>query len=92
MQIAIITPMNEKIKTIKVKTISLLDLLKFHDAPKVIDYLSVDTEGSEFEILSNFPFNEYRFNFISIEHNYGPNRDLLINLMKKMAINKYLRD
>ena len=78
-------------KTIKVKTISLLDLLKFHGAPKVIDYLSVDTEGSELEILSNFPFNEYRFNFISIEHNYGPNRYLLINLMKKNGYKQILK-
>jgi len=53
--------------------------------------LSVDTEGSEFEILSNFPFNEYRFNFISIEHNYGPNRDLLINLMKKNGYKQILK-
>jgi FkbM family methyltransferase len=58
-----------------VKTISLLDLLDKYGAPKIIDYLSIDTEGSEYEILSNFDFNRYQFRVITCEHNYTPLRD-----------------
>lgn len=55
-------------KQIHVETLSLLDLLRENDAPQTIDYLSIDTEGSEYEILKAFNFDAYRFRLISIEH------------------------
>lgn len=57
-------------KKYQVETISLEDLLKFHDAPKHIDYLSIDTEGSEFDILNAFDFSAYKFSVITCEHNH----------------------
>ena len=41
-------------KRYDVKTISLEDLLEKHGAPREIDYLSIDTEGSEYDILKLF--------------------------------------
>ncbi len=66
-----------------VNTISLLDLLRRHGAPKYIDYLSIDTEGSEFKILSAFDFDEYHFGFISCEHNYTADRERIHGLLTK---------
>lgn len=64
-----------------VKTISLYDLLEKHNAPKHIDYLSIDTEGSEYEILKNFDFEKYVFKIITIEHNYTSMRDKIFTLL-----------
>jgi len=77
-------------KKYSVKTISLLDLLTEHKAPREIDYLSIDTEGSEFEILENFDFEKYRFKIITCEHNYSPMREKLNTLFQKNGYeNKY---
>jgi len=52
-----------------VKTVSLQDLLREHNAPDQIGFLSIDTEGSEFEALSSVDFDYFRFSAIAIEHN-----------------------
>ena len=73
-----------------VNTISLLDLLIKYKAPKIIDYLSIDTEGSEYDILSNFDFSKYKFNIISCEHNYTPTREKIYKLLtSKGYVRKY---
>jgi FkbM family methyltransferase len=64
-----------------VETVSLNDLLKEHNSPDFIDYLSIDTEGSEFEILSTLNFDKYRFGFISCEHNFTSVRDQIFELL-----------
>lgn len=71
--------------TYTVQTISLLDLLKKYDAPRDIDYLSIDTEGSEFDILSAF-FRDndyYRIKIISCEHNFTESRKKVYDLLKE---------
>lgn len=71
-----------------VKTISLEDLLVEHEAPKKINYLSIDTEGSEYEIIKDFEFNKWDIIFVSIEHNFTLNQE---KIDKKMLANNYVR-
>mgnify|MGYP001445796778 CR=1 FL=1 len=63
----------KKGKTIKKHTMTLESLLDKHNAPNIIDYISLDTEGSEFAILKNFPFNKYTVMAFSIENRYCSN-------------------
>ena len=71
-----------------VETISLEDLLDSQVAPKFVDYLSIDTEGSEFEILNAFDFERYSFGVITCEHNYTDHREMIFNLLTSKG---YLR-
>jgi FkbM family methyltransferase len=64
-----------------VETISLNDLLLFHKAPAQIDYMSVDTEGSELRILQAFDHEKYNVSVITVEHNHTPQRQEIEALM-----------
>lgn len=64
-----------------VPTVSLKDLLDFHKAPRRIDFISIDTEGSEFEILNAFDFNAYSFSLMCVEHNFTANRIRIHDLL-----------
>ncbi len=66
-------------------TVSLDDFLTSHNAPHEIDYLSIDTEGSEYEILRAFPFDRWRVRLITVEHNNTPQRELLKDLLEPLG-------
>ena len=70
-----------------VVTVSLDDLLDEHNAPAVIDYLSIDTEGSEYTILSAYSFKR-PFNTMSVEYANSEERHKLYNLL---TYHKYIR-
>jgi len=75
---------NKNKKQITVKTITMNDLLEKYNAPSFIEYLSLDTEGSEYEILKSIDFNKYKFGLIHVEHNYiEPRR----TQMKELLLN-----
>jgi FkbM family methyltransferase len=72
-------------KRCQVSTISLNDLLERYGAPANPDYLSIDTEGSEFAILEEFDFARYPFKVITCEHNFTPMRDKIRRLLESVG-------
>jgi len=84
---------DRKIKTkYMVQTVTLIDLLREYDAPSQIGYMSIDTEGSEYQILDAFDFDEYQFNFISVEHNTPTHEKLIEDLLTSKGYRRILRD
>ena len=75
-------------RSYSVKTISLGDLLAKYNAPARVDYLSIDTEGSEYEILSNHDFGRYGFSVITVENNFAAARE---QLFEQLTSKGYLR-
>ena len=77
---------------LKLNTISLNDLLTKYNSPKIIDYLSIDTEGSEYEILKSFNFKKYIFKVITCEHNYTGNREKIYKLLTSNGYKRVLKE
>lgn len=66
-----------------VTTTSLTDVLDDFQAPAFVHFLSLDTEGSEFEILSGMRFDRCAFGAIAVEHNrMEPTRSKIRNLLE----------
>lgn len=57
-------------ETIDVPTIRTDELFAREGVPAFVDFMSVDTEGTEYEILSAIDFAATRFGFIAVEHNH----------------------
>jgi FkbM family methyltransferase len=75
-----------------VTTISLNDLLEKSNAPAFMEYLSLDTEGSELEILKSLDFQKYTFGLIDVEHNHvEPRRSQIKELLTSNGY-EYIRE
>ena len=65
---------NGNLTTVSKPSRTISSVLAQFRAPRVIDYWSLDTEGSELRILKSFPFGDYRVRVITVEHNRYPVR------------------
>lgn len=74
--------------TTKVSSISLNDVFIKYFNSSPIDYMSVDTEGSELEILRNFDFKKFAPSILTVEHNYTDEEKSLDELL---MVNGYIR-
>lgn len=57
-----------KYNSYSVPCISIMNLLKKYDAPKDIDFMNLDIEESELQVLDNLDFSEYNIKLICIEN------------------------
>jgi FkbM family methyltransferase len=48
----------------------LVTMLEKVSAPRFIDFMSIDTEGNEFEVLLGMDFHQYQVAILCVEHNY----------------------
>jgi hypothetical protein len=59
------------------------DILDKHGAPQFIEYLNLDVEGAEYDVLSTFPFDKYTFGCLTVEHNFEePKRTQIRTLLE----------
>lgn len=73
-----------------VRTITLDNLLDSLNAPNVIDFISIDTEGSELEIIEAFSFSR-KVLLWTIEHNHNQKaRNRLQEIFKKRGFKRVL--
>ncbi len=55
---------------IEVDTLNPTELLRRFNAPELIDFLSLDVEGAEYEVLSALDLRTYAIALMTIEHNH----------------------
>lgn len=59
------------------------DILDKYNAPQFIEYMNLDIEGGELDVLSTFPFDKYSFGCMTVEHNFEePKRTHIRNLLQ----------
>lgn len=75
------------VKKIWKECVPLEYLLEKYNSPKIIDYLALDIEGSEYKVLHNFPFDKYKIRCITIEGQKCDN--LLTSKGYKKVVNKF---
>lgn len=66
-----------------VTSVSLNDLLDEYNPPNIIDYVSIDVEGSELRILESFfKDKKYEVKLFTVKHNWREDKKRIIDLMQ----------
>ncbi|MFP1130183.1 FkbM family methyltransferase [Asticcacaulis sp. W401b] len=74
-------PVRASAQSYEVETVSLQDLLETHAIPTDFDFLSIDTEGSELDILKSTNFEMVRPKVIVCEHNFVEDKRMEIRTL-----------
>lgn len=73
--IAPFAPQFSNCPLVEANTMGIVDLLALGKAPRVIDFIQLDTNGTELAILNNFPVDSFCVRAWTVKHNYN-NDDL----------------
>lgn len=71
-----------------VTTTTLTQILKTYNAPKIIDYISLDIEGAEYDALLGFPWETHSFILLTVEHNLYKDGDFNKQRIQKLLLEK----
>lgn len=71
------------LRKFEVETINPTELLQRFSSPHVIDYLSLDVEGAEYDILTGLDLARYDVRLMTVEHDCNEER--------KLRVRNYLR-
>jgi len=63
----------------------LVDILNSCNAPYQIDFVSVDVEGMESDIVEQIANSPYRFKFGCVEHNFRPDKYIKLTAMLRSS-------
>jgi len=81
-----------KSKQFVTNTICLNHLIEFYNFGNNIDYISIDTEGNELDIIKKFNFKKYKVNFFTIEHNFKTKmREKIFKIMKRNGFKRVFK-
>ena len=75
-------------KLVSVETISLNDVIIKYFNDTCPSYISIDTEGSEFEIIKAFNLDKYKPKLLTVEHNFTENEK---KIDEHLITNGYVR-
>lgn len=77
-------------RMVRKPTYPLNNILELHNVREV-DYLSIDTEGSEYSILFAIDFNKYVIKTISVENNYPDDFERIDKLLTEKGFSRIIR-
>lgn len=70
-------------KTISVKTATFNEVMQNYPDVRHIDFMTLDVEGGEMEVLRGIDFDKYSFGVMTIEHNYTEQKEKIIEFLSK---------
>ena len=81
--------MIQSVYKIPVKLRTLTEILDETNIPRRIDFISVDTENTELDVLKGFDFSKYTVQYFIVENNY--NEPFCENFLKERGYTKIHR-